>query len=188
MGGSKRKSLRFLFLIVLSSLVLTDSAFAGTFGPFPGLGELIQRSDAIVVVDILEQKNPFRQPRFGGRQDYEASVLKVIKGEIPEGTTTLSLRFLPVGFARGTASRAEFYFGQRQIVFLRKVQQEGKVSYAMLDYEGGHMQVSPHTDLSKLKGKEPKQIVSELLESFLEFKREELDNLERQIDTILKKD
>lgn len=182
------KTLRFLFVMVLFSLGLTDSAFADTFGGFPGLGKLIQRSDAIVIVDILEQKNPFRQPRISDRQNYQASILKVIKGEIPEGTTTLSLRFLPVGCTQGAASRAEFYFGQRQIVFLRKCQQQGEVSYAMLDYEGGHMQISPRTDLSKLKGKEPKQIVSELLESFLEFKRKEVHDLERQIETILKRD
>jgi hypothetical protein len=182
-GSDSMKTVRFLILTPLFLITFTESAFAPIFGGFPGLDGLIQRCDAIVVADILEQKNPFKQPRLVGHEDYKVYVLKTIKGDVAEGERmVLSLRFLPLGCIRGRTSSAEFHFGQRQIVFLER---KGDSGYASVNYEGGHMEVSPVVDISKLKATTARGIISELLRDFVEFKREELKRLEQEIETIL---
>jgi len=50
------------------------------------------------------------------------------------------------------------------------------------------MQVSPQNSLSKLKGDEPKEIISQLLKDFLEYKRQELKTLVHQVKLILGKE
>ena len=180
------KTARFLFLILLFSVAIRESALAAAFGPFPGLDTLIQRSDAIVVADILEQKSPFKEPRRGMHAGHDVYILKTIKGDVPEGKKmTLSLRFLPLGIIKGRTSPAQFYFGQRQIVFLERERRGYKSAYASLSYEAGHMEVSPVADVSRLKGTTPTAVITELLQGFVEFKRKELKRLERQVATVL---
>jgi hypothetical protein len=50
------------------------------------------------------------------------------------------------------------------------------------------MRISRQSDLSQLKADGPKQIISELLEDFVKYKRQELDDLERQVKIILGKE
>jgi hypothetical protein len=178
------------FVLLLS---LSKPAFAPIFGFFPGLDELISRADAILVVDLLKQKSSRPREVY---EDCEVYVRKVIKGEVvQEKKMILSLRFLPFTSLRKPDSkimrfgfRTGFRAGDRHIVFLRKNNKPDKPPYSSLDYSGGHMQVSRQSDLSQLKTDEPKQIISELLEDLVKYKRQELENLERQVKTILGKE
>ncbi len=180
------------FVLLLS---LSKPAFAPIFGFFPGLDELISRADAILVVDLLKQKKS-SSPREV-YEDCEVYVRKVIKGEVVQDKKMiLSLRFLPfITSLRKPDSkimrfgfRTGFRAGDRHIVFLRKNNKPDKPPYSSLDYSGGHMRISRQSDLSQLKADEPKQIISELLEDFVKYKRQELENLERQVKTILVKE
>jgi hypothetical protein len=178
------------FVLLLS---LSKPAFAPIFGFFPGLDELISRADAILVVDLLKQKSSSPREVY---EDCEVYVRKVIKGEVVQDKKMiLSLRFLPFTSLRKPDSkimrfgfRTGFRAGDRHIVFLRKNNKPDKPPYSSLDYSGGHMRVSRQSDFSRLKADEPKQIISELLEDFVKYKRQELENLERQVKTILGKE
>ena len=178
------------FVLLLS---LSKPAFAPIFGFFPGLDELISRADAILVVDLLKQKSSSPGEVY---EDCEVYVRKVIKGEVVQDKKMiLSLRFLPFISLRKLDSKimrfgflTGFRAGDRHIVFLRKNNKSDKPPYSSLDYSGGHMRVSRQSDLLKLKADEPKQIISELLEDFVKYKRQELENLEHQVKTILGKE
>ena len=174
------------FVLLLS---LSKPAFAPIFGFFPGLDELISRADAILVVDLLKQKS---SSQFGLHEDWEVYVRKVIKGEVAQNKKMiLSLRFLPFISSRKPDSKimhSGFRTRDRHIVFLRKNNKPDKAPYSSLDYSGGHMRISCQSDLSKLKADEPKQIISELLKDFVKYKRQELENLEHQVKTILGKE
>ena len=181
---------RMIPVVIILLLALSKPTFAPIFGMFPGLDKLISRSDAILVVDLLKQKS---SSPFGLHEDYEVYVRKVIKGEIAQDKKMiLSLRFLPfVSLLKSESNiRLGFRFriGERHIVFLSKNNEPDKALYSSLNYEGGHMQVSPQNSLSKLKGDEPKEIISQLLKDFLEYKRQELKTLVHQVKLILGKE
>ncbi|MHC4168471.1 MAG: hypothetical protein ACYSWQ_16080 [Planctomycetota bacterium] len=182
---------RFGLILIAFALLLSLStpAFAPIFGFFPGLDELISRSDAILVVDLLKEKSSSPREVY---EDCEVYVRKVIKGEaVQNKKMILSLRFLPFISSRKPDSKimlSGFRTGDRHIVFLSKNNKPDKASYSSLNYSGGHMRVSHQSDLSKLEADEPKQIISELLEDFVKYKRQELENLEYQVNTILGKE
>ena len=179
---------RMIPVVIILLLALSKPTFAPIFGTFPGLDKLISRSDAILVVDLLKQKS---LSPWGLHEDYEVYVRKVIKGKITQDKKViLSLRFLPfVSLLKSESNiRWGFRIGERHIVFLSKNNEPDKALYSSLNYSGGHMQVSPQNNLSKLKGDEPKEIISQLLKDFLEYKRQELETLVHQVKLILGKE
>ena len=168
------KTARFYLLVAALILATSTTAFAPIFGSFPGLPALIERSDAVVVLTVLEQKNPLEHPRFGIHEQYKVSVHMVLKGDIPTSIKTVSLRHLPLGCTKGMMNPAEFYFGQRLIVFLAKRQDEDYLHYENLNYEGSHMQISPIGKLPDIQDKSPQQIIRQLLQDYIAYRQKEI--------------
>jgi hypothetical protein len=152
---------------------------------FPGLGELIRRSDAILVVDPVERKTS--DP--SGLGEYTVSPKGVIKGEATmSGTMALSLRSMPLRRS-SDSSRMGVHrgleVGKRYIVFLSRSDQAGIPRYSTLPYCGGHMEIMPGEDRSWLWGGTPEENITRLLRNFLEYKTQEFWDVELPLKTIV---
>ncbi|MBN1475493.1 hypothetical protein JXA47_01945 [Candidatus Sumerlaeota bacterium] len=162
MRGHPRSAL--LAGLVLFALIVPELP-APIFGMFPGLDGLIERSDAIAVVEItatteerIERAGVPDHPQSGLNMmalytDFEVRVLRSILGDLEEGEEyVVCLRPLP--FPGLSWEFTQFSTGSWHLLFL-----ESKRSFSPYDplgepavafsqnCEGSHIPIAPGTDL-----------------------------------------
>jgi hypothetical protein len=171
---------RVILLAAICLVSMRGTAPAPIYGSFPGLDELINGADFIVVAELL--KGPgFGERDIGDGGTFEIEVLKVIKGDAKVGKRTAYLREL--GFhinpPRDSAGLEQgFMRGQLYLLFLDKPgshvhDENGKalpVDFEDENCEGDAVWISStavsqtgYLDLDSLKGKDVREAVVALL-------------------------
>ena len=180
---TKKVRCSFLFLGLLVFPVRT--AFAPIFFKVRGIDDLIRRADAIAVMTVRKCLTVGAPERL--YKDYEVLVANTLKGDIPEGRLTVSLRRLPLWFTATSDSkrkspgkdksvpiRQSFDFGTTHVVFFeRPSAKRADIVYRSLNVAGAHILVSGiiRAPLGRpfkgLKGKSAKDAILVLLDGFI---------------------
>jgi hypothetical protein len=193
-----RVSSRVTAIIGLSALICAKT-YAPIYGTYPGLRSLIEQSDVIAAITILERLS---EEDFGGSARYKIEFSKVLKGTPAKKQMFVSLRKLEI------TPRAEFestpppqppptihYFGpadrfepftpsSRWIVFLAK-SKEKDATYENVNCAGSTFPISPLQDLESLKVQSLPDTLILLFREYVEFKRAELKEWEKQLDAFI---
>ncbi|MBN1866869.1 hypothetical protein JW916_06220 [Candidatus Sumerlaeota bacterium] len=194
-----------VFVGVVCLLVIPASAPAPIFGFFPGLDELVRRSDAIVVGRIVKTSVQRRieihgayEPWMGasdGHEDHVVEVLKTIRGNLKEGETcVIGIRDLLVSAELGGISNDRISSGSVRLLFLGNTPPfspytpEGEPAIAWtLNCEGASYPLNSEIDSAKLKDGDPREQIAEILHRSLELSRktERFEKEERRHDAFL---
>jgi len=164
-------------------------AYAPIFGTYPGLRSLIQQSEIIAAVTILD-----RLPEWdiGGSNRYKIEFTKVLKGSPPQKQAIAWLRNLDITSVGGghyfapTEDGGEFNRGYRYVLFLVKSERGDNSSYENVNCEGSSFPISPLLDLSSLKVESLPDTLILLFREYVEFKRIELKQREQQLKAFIK--
>ena len=139
---------------------------APVYGFFPGMSNVLERADAVVVAEIVEQSG---KSYFGGGDDFKIQIRKVLKGEAEEGRT-YSVHLRDLGFRITQTNRCPSLFpeglrrGATGVFFLNKsAGAELKVEFRNENCEGDAFSISPNADLKKLSGLKSRAAVELLL-------------------------
>ena len=170
-------------LTLVTIALLAGRSWAPIFDPFPGFSKLIDSSDYIVVVSILQQG---KENGFDGWSKEKIHVLAVIKGDIQPGLeTTASLRNLGLRTGRvstKTILEQDFRPGERFVLFL--VKNRDRKGGSPIESEnscGNSFWVAPSSDLSKLKPNDVRGNITQLLADVVAHEKSQLRDLEATI-------
>jgi len=157
-----------LFLIV--SIVLSTAVCHGVIiGFFPGLDKLIERADAIV---ILEIERSFGNGISSTLYDtYECYIYQTLKGEIPiNQRIRLQLMDARTSFVPPFALRST------HLVFLtKKLMPDEPTDYRSLNIEGANVLISPFGNEKMPEGKTVKEKIQALLTRTLEYNKKKYE-------------
>ncbi|MFZ1221058.1 MAG: hypothetical protein WAO00_17320 [Chthoniobacterales bacterium] len=189
---------------VVAALALTlwlcPKAYAPIYGTYPGLKPLIEQSDVIAAITIIKRMS---EEDFGGSARYKIEFSKVLKGTPAKKQVFVELRKLEI------TPRAELeaspspqapptihYFGpvdsfdpfresSRWIVFLSKKTPYKNVAYENVNCAGSTFPISPLRDLDSLNGESLPDTLILLFREYIEFKRAELKEWEKQLEAFI---
>jgi hypothetical protein len=191
--------------IIVAAAFVCSKAYAPIYGTYPGLRPLIKQSDVIAAITILEQLS---EEDMGGSARYKIQVEKVLKGSPSQKQAVVYLRKLEITpeadlaelfrspAPRPTASPPIMrYFGfverfhpflpsSRWIAFLAK-SEEKDAAYENVNCAGSAFPLSPRTDLDSLKVQSLPDTLISLYRDYVEFKRAELKEWEKQLDAFI---
>ena len=177
-------------------LALCPKAYAPIFGGYPGLHSLIQQSEIIAAVTILD-----RLPEWdiGGSNRYKIEFTKELKGSPAQKQAIAWLRNLEITPVTGAASSGsgpihyfaptehggQFERGYRYVLFLVKSERGDNSSYENVNCAGSSFPISPLRDLSSLKVESLPDTLILLFREYVEFKRIELKQREQQLNAFV---
>lgn len=178
--------------IILASLLLIlffpYKSPAPIYGFFPGMSKLLERADAVVVADIVEQAG---KNYFGGGDDFKLRIRKVLKGQAEEGRT-YSAHLRDLGFFITRTNRCESLFpeglkpGATGVFFLQKTDPADlKVEFRNENYEGDAFSISPSADLKRLPALKSREAVELLLKDASAHYGERFPDFKRAVSSML---
>ena len=176
-------------------------AYAPIYSFYPGLPSLIAQSDVIAAVTIVKQVKEDVW-YLGGEALYTIQFDKVFKGAPPKKQVVVLLRELeitPEAEAESTPSPqpppakhifesygpyGTFQPHSRKVMFLCKTTDKD-ATYENVNCEGSIFPISPLRDLDSLKKQPLEETLTFLFRDYVEFRRAELRDLEKQLDTFV---
>jgi hypothetical protein len=167
-------------LLPLFIFLASAPCYADLVGTFDGLDNLIDRSDAVVVVRVERHIDTSSSPTL--TTTHLCYVLKSFKGDAPAG------RRLPLRLRDTTNSfREKFRLSSVHVVFLIKQPRErGGIAHRSLPYEGANIEVSPLFNEGMLKGNSIKENIKQLIRDYVEYRVKEMRREDELFDRILK--
>ena len=167
---------------------LCPKAYAPIFGTYPGLHSLIEQSEIIAAVTILDRLPEWD---FGGSDRYKVEFTKLFKGSPPEKQAFAWLRNLEIITPGGghyfapTERGGLFEPGHRYVLFLVKSERGDGTPYENVNCEGSSFPISPLRDLESLKVGSLTDTLILLLRDYVDYKRTELKQLEQELDAFI---
>lgn len=187
--SQKLRRVAWRVLVVVALLVwLPPRAYAPIFSVYPGLRSLIDKSEIIAAATIVERLSA---PDFGGLARYKIEFTKVLKGAPSQKQAIAWLRRLEIIPVVETPTatnyfapneRHDFRPGYRYMLFLVKSERGDGIPYQNVNCEGSSFPISPLRDVGSLKVESLPDTLVLLFREYVNFKRNELKNLEQQLN------
>jgi hypothetical protein len=161
--------------------------YAPIYERFPGLDELVAKSDAVAIATIIQPHQG-----FSGYSRCTIQVVRLLKGELSPQILTVVLR--DVGFRTPISDERREHFAEGQflhlskhVIFLEKANVVGEpsIGYVSVNCEGSHFPLSPDVDLKILDGKSLMDSLAFLLQDYIAFRRAELKHVEERTAIML---
>jgi hypothetical protein len=193
-----RVSSRVVGIVALSACI-SPRAYAPIYGTYPGLRSLIQQSEIIAAVTILDHLPEWD---IGGSDRYKIEFTKVLKGSPPQKQALAWLRHLeitgpvavtsqpgsgPIHYFAPTEHNGLFRSGYRYLLFLVKSERNDGTPYENVNCEGSSFPISPLRDLDSLKVESLADTLILLFREYVDFKRSELQHFEQELDAFIHK-
>ena len=127
----------YILMVAILGLIIVMPAYAAPIGYCPGLQELIDRADAIVILRIDRHLSGFGSPDF--YSTHECYIYQTIKGDIAKNTRiNLQLMNTEASFASPYAN------GSTHLMFLmKKATEDEPTEYRTLTFKGAQIALSP---------------------------------------------
>ena len=191
--------------LVAIALSFCPKAYAPIYGVYRGLSSLIEESDVIAAITILQKLS---DEDLGGSARYSVQFDKVLKGKPHGKKAVVWLRHLEIqtiGELQSTpppqrtplpgAPEVTHYFepfdpfrlSSRWIAFLAERKDDKEAVYENVQTEGSTFPLSPLRDLDVLKVDSLPNTLIQLFREYVDFKRNELKDWEAQLDAFIHK-
>jgi hypothetical protein len=157
----------YVLIFVLMVLIITMPAYAVPIGYYPGLQELIDRADAIVILRIDRHLTDFRSPTF--YSTHECYIYQTIKGNIPKNTRiNLQLMNTEASFV------TPYAHGSTHLIFLmKKATEDEPTEYRTLTFKGAQILLSPLGKEKAPEGKTIEQRIKKLIRDSIAYQAKE---------------
>ncbi len=162
-----------LTLLALSLLLCSGAAQAVMIGFFPGMDELIEKADAIVILRVDRQVTPYDSMNQIGT--YDCLILQTLKGEIPAGKN-VQLELMDTRHFNFTPY--EKY--STHLIFLSKGRS--------LSVMGANIRLSPLGHEKMPAGETTKERISSLLQSTITYNQQQLAKEQEFLKLMIKGD
>ena len=157
----------YVLIIVLMGLMISIPAFAVPIGYFPGLQELIDRADAIVILRIDRHLTGFQSSTF--YSTHECFIYQTIKGDIPNNTRiNLQLMNTEASFV------TPYAHGSTHLMFLmKKATEDEPTEYRTLTFKGAQIPLSPLGQEKAPEGKTIEEKIKKLIRDSIAYQAKE---------------
>jgi len=157
----------YVLIVVLMGLIIAMPAYAVPIGYYPGLQELIDRADAIVILRIDRHLTDFRSPTF--YSTHECYIYQTIKGNIPKNTRiNLQLMNTEASFV------TPYAHGSTHLIFLmKKATEDEPTEYRTLTFKGAQILLSPLGQEKAPEGKTIEQKIKKLIRDSIAYQAKE---------------
>lgn len=151
-------------------------------GEFPGLQEMIDRSDAVVILRVDEDLDISGQS-FGGHTLHRCLIYQTLKGDLAPTSFMPVLLYKP----RSGVFVSSFPRFSNFLVFLRKIPDgEAKSKYASLEIKGSMFRLSPFGNEripeGDTVGDKIRSVLVDSLAYWAEWERKEREFVERAME------
>lgn len=169
-----------IVLIGVAVLLTAPTASGETIIDFPGLGKLIQKADAIVILRIEQNLKP-DHAIVSSYSTYDCYVYQTLKGEIPANDRIrMGLMDTRSAFVSPLSD------GSTHLMFLTKKRAPNEpTDYRTIEYQGANVLLSPFGHENMPAGKTTAERIRSLLKSSIEYNKtqhqQEEDFLKRAI-------
>jgi hypothetical protein len=154
-------------MIVAMLVVVVLSAHAVMIGFFPGLDELIQRADAIVILRVDEHVTKFGSPTLYSTHD--CYVYQTLKGDIPTNTT---VRFQLMDTR--TQFVTPYAIHSTHLMFLTKKRTKNEpTDYRTIEIRGANVRLTPFGNEKIPDGRTVRDQVKALLKRTVEYNKKQ---------------
>jgi hypothetical protein len=168
--------------IVLAGIIVlltTPVAQAVLIGFFPGLDELIEKSDAIVILRIEKSHGDFGRSTLYSTHD--CFIYQTLKGDIPP-KSRMPLQLMDTR----TAFVNPFAYNSTHLMFLtRKRSRNEPTEYRTIAYRGANVRLSPFGHERKPKGSTLKEQIVGILKATAEYDRKQHEKQQAFLDRMI---
>ena len=166
-------------IIVLFIGLIAAQVRAVEIGYFPGLKQLIDKSDAIVILRIDEHiKYQINPTLYSTHLCY---IYQTLKGNIPKNTR-IPIRLMDTQDSFVTP----FSFHSTHLIFLTKKRTENEpTEYRTIQFEGANIILSPFGNEKTPEGKTVEQKVKNLIKNAIAYQAKECEKRQKFLKTIL---
>ena len=170
-----------VLIVVLMRLIIAMPAYAVPIGYYPGLQELIDRADAIVILRIDRHLTDFRSPTF--YSTHECYIYQTLKGNIPKNTRiNLQLMNTEASFV------TPYAHGSTHLMFLmKKATEDEPTEYRTLTFKGAQILLSPLGHEKAPEGKTIEQKIKKLIKDSIAYRAKEYQKNLKFLETMLGK-
>lgn len=152
-------------IVVVIALVFTAQAVM--IGFFPGLDELIEKADAIVILRVDRHVTDFGSPTLYSTHD--CYIYQTLKGKIPANKTIrLQLMDTRTSFVTPYANLST------HLMFLTKKRTADEpTDYRTIEFRGANIQLTPFGHEKMPEGKTTRNKIKSLLKSTVEYNKKQ---------------
>lgn len=158
-----------ILITVVAIMLVLATAHAVSIGFFPGLDELIEKSDAIIVLRVDRHLTDFGSPTLYSTHD--CYIYQTLKGNIPTNKTTrLQLMDTRTSFV------TPYSIHSTHLMFLTKKRTPDEpTDYRTIEIRGANVRLTPFGHEKMPSGKTTKDQIRSLLKRTVEYNKKEHD-------------
>ena len=156
-----------LLIVVLMGLIIAMSAYTVPIGYYPGLQELIDRADAIVILRIDRHLTSFGSPTF--YSTHVCYIYQTLKGDIAKNTR-INLQLMNTESSFVTP----YAHGSTHLMFLmKKATEDEPTEYRSLTFKGAQILLPPLGQEKAPEGKTIEEKVKKLIRDSIAYQAKE---------------
>lgn len=161
-------------------VLLASAARAVLIGYFPGLDELINKSDAIVILRVDQDVTSGRSPTLYSIHD--CYIYQTLKGDIP-ASKTIRLQLMDTR----TEFVTPFASSSTHLMFLTKKRNANELTdYRTIEFQGANVRLSPFGHEKKPGGKTVKDQITSLLKTTVEYNQKQHEKEQAFLGQLIK--
>jgi hypothetical protein len=151
---------------------------------FPGLGELINSADAIVILRIDEHLSNIHGPN--GFSTHECTIYQSLKGDIPKYNPTANLRPIFRLMDPELDFATPYALGSSHLVFLiKKMQENEPTEYRSLACHGNHVLLSPLGNEKMPEGDTLEEKIRNVIKGAIEYENQQHEKKQAFLKSML---
>lgn len=164
----------------LALIFLAPIAHAVVIGFFPGLDELIQKADAIVILRVDRNVTDFGSAT--GYSTHDCYVYQTLKGDIPTGKTVrLQLMDTRTAFVTPYAS-----YSTHLMFLTKKRTPDEPTEYRTIEISGANIRLTPFGHEKMPEGKTTKDQITSLLKATVEYNQKQHEKEQAFLEQMIK--
>jgi hypothetical protein len=168
-----------ILLAGLAAVLTAPVAQAVLIGFFPGLDELIDKADAIVILRIDKSHDDFGSSTLYSTHD--CYICQTLKGDIP-AKSRMPLRLMDTR----TSFVNPFAHSSTHLMFLTKKRSQNEpTEYRTIEFRGANVRLSPFGHEERPQGKTIKEQIVALLKSAAEYERKQHEKQQAFLDRMI---
>jgi hypothetical protein len=169
-----------IVIAVVAIMLMSVLAYAVRIGFFPGLDELVEKVDAIVILRVDKHVSDFGSPTHYSTHD--CYVYQTLKGDIP-ANKTIRLQLMDTR----TSFVTSYAIYSTHLMFLTKKRTlDEPTDYRTIEFRGANIRLSPFGHEKMPDGKTTKEKIRSLLKRTIEYNKIQYDKEQAFLNQMIK--
>lgn len=172
--------MRKIVITVIAIMLMSALSYAVRIGFFPGLDELIEKADAIVILRVDKHVTDFGSPTMYSTHD--CYIYQTLKGDIP-ANKTIRLQLMDTR----TSFVTPYAILSTHLMFLTKKRTADEpTDYRTIEFRGANIRLSPFGHEKMPEGMTTKEQIRSLLKRTVEYNKKQHDKEQAFLNKMIK--